>query len=280
MLEYGEWTGGKPMGIIFERKGKFQVWPMGHGSGVPSKMFNSRSYGGDVEAARRAAVSFRYEYAKEHGRIRNRWRHVHNPDTGDKFIEVQLTQGKCMIVDIEDLGLVEKHFWSAHASFNDVWYATGAVRVDGSWRRKLLHRLILPDVKIVDHISGDGLDNRRRNLRSVTPIENARNTHVQKNNRSGINGVYERPTFYLVIWREDGKQLNKSFSFKHTSKETAFEEAKAFRHAIDARLGFTIRPRKRPRESEEGADAEAGAEPETKRARVEGEEKEEKKTEA
>ncbi len=61
---------------------------------------------------------------------------------------------------------------------------------------QVLHRLLMaaPEGTHVDHINGDQLDNRRNNLRVVTPQLNQVNRkHLNRNNTSGVRGVAHRP---------------------------------------------------------------------------------------
>ncbi len=56
----------------------------------------------------------------------------------------------------------------------------------------LLHRFIMnpPSNKLIDHINGNKLDNRKCNLRIVNKSQNAMNSKKPKNNTSGVKGVY------------------------------------------------------------------------------------------
>jgi len=70
-----------------------------------------------------------------------------------------------------------------------------------------MHVLIMGRPRI-DHISGDGLDNRRANLRFASQSENAKNCRIPKNNKSGFKGVMQNPKrkdgWYVRIKDENG----------------------------------------------------------------------------
>ena len=55
-----------------------------------------------------------------------------------------------------------------------------------------MHRLVLgtPDGQETDHVDGDGLNNRRANLRPATRSQNACNRGPMPGSVSGVKGVY------------------------------------------------------------------------------------------
>lgn len=59
-----------------------------------------------------------------------------------------------------------------------------------------MHRVIMglgpDDPLFVDHINGDGLDNRDENLRIVTHSENMRNKKANVITKSGVKGIYAK----------------------------------------------------------------------------------------
>lgn len=70
-------------------------------------------------------------------------------------------------------------------------YAVAQEKRDGKLVITKMHRLILnaPDGVHVDHINGDGLDNRRENLRLATPELNQANARKHLVGRSRFKGV-------------------------------------------------------------------------------------------
>ncbi|QDV72469.1 HNH endonuclease [Botrimarina mediterranea] len=107
--------------------------------------------------------------------------------------EIQLTQGRKVIVDSEDYELlVARGNWCFGAKG---YAARNERRADGKWRAVLMHRLIMqaPEGLQVDHIDGNRLNNRRSNLRLCTPVENNRNRGPNVSNPLGIKGVYWIP---------------------------------------------------------------------------------------
>ncbi len=101
-------------------------------------------------------------------------------------VEVKLTRGLVTIIDTEDLEFVSRWKWCAQRSGNTDY----AHRKHGKTTVKL-HRALLdaPKGMQVDHINGNGLDNRRSNLRLCTQVENRRNSQKQTGSISEFKGV-------------------------------------------------------------------------------------------
>lgn len=71
------------------------------------------------------------------------------------------------------------------------WHRQGAGYAHASINGKkvLLHRFILPEAELVDHIDRNKLNNTRENLRASDKSLNAINRGAQSNSKSGIVGV-------------------------------------------------------------------------------------------
>lgn len=105
--------------------------------------------------------------------------------------EIQLTRGQVAIVDDGDFDELSKYNWQA-VKKGRVTYA-GRNAIQGEKRGRIyMHRQILKTKSgiEVDHISGDGLDNRRSNLRECTHADNSRNRGANSNNACGYKGVF------------------------------------------------------------------------------------------
>jgi len=102
--------------------------------------------------------------------------------------KIPLTKNKFAIVDDKDYAYLKCYKWTYH----NAGYAFRLINnLKGGRKPLYMHREIM-DAPIrlqVDHISGDGLDNRHSNLRLCTAKGNARNSKRHKSNTSGYKGV-------------------------------------------------------------------------------------------
>lgn len=103
--------------------------------------------------------------------------------------EVPLTSGYVAIVDVADAGAVAAHNWHARVDENTVYAWTSIVDEMGNRRGVSLHSFLCDSTDLVDHKDGDGLNNRRSNLRPATHHQNQCNKRLSKNNLSGYKGV-------------------------------------------------------------------------------------------
>jgi hypothetical protein len=107
---------------------------------------------------------------------------------------VPLTRGLVAFIDEEDVEAISKHIWHAEGKKGRVkFYArSGSPRATGSRVGHVMHQFVLGGRRVgfdIDHINGNGLDNRKQNLRFCASVDNMRNKWVSSRNTSGIPGV-------------------------------------------------------------------------------------------
>jgi hypothetical protein len=125
---------------------------------------------------------------------------------GYTFRRIPLTRGMYAIVDIKDYEFLRKLNWQVQSG-NNTYYATSTIFIKGKPKRIFMHRyLMLPKIDmqfgprcskpgnpfkgiVIDHINGNGLDNRRANLRICTYSQNICNTRMTIKGASQYRGV-------------------------------------------------------------------------------------------
>jgi hypothetical protein len=146
--------------------------------------------------------------------------------------EIELTQGKVALVDDEDYEYLSQWNWYTRKTRHTCYavrnyYADKDLRVQ---RPKLMHRAIFEGRGVelnmlgVDHINGNGLDNRWANLRPANDRDNARNRRRQAGCVS--KGVY---LFEGRCWRAQihvvDKQIYLGYYHSREDAEAAYDAA-------------------------------------------------------
>lgn len=112
-------------------------------------------------------------------------------DVLDELRKIPLTKGYFAVVDEEDYVWLSRWKWHVLISKGKK-YAKRSEFINGKNTAVLMHRQILnvPDNALVDHRDGDGLNNRRYNLRPATNQENSFNSQgYRKQTTSKYKGV-------------------------------------------------------------------------------------------
>lgn len=136
-------------------------------------------------------------------------------------VEIPLTRGYAALVDPEDFERFGGLKWTAQVQGSGLRYAyRNVLQPNGKLRTFYLHRLILqaPQGMTVDHINGNGLDNRRQNLRLATQGENCRNRRYSRISKHGYLGISSQtPGRFFGTLLSGGKR------YRTTTFGSAFE---------------------------------------------------------
>jgi hypothetical protein len=133
---------------------------------------------------------------------------------------IPLTQGKFAIVDDEDYDWLMTWKWCVHHPTKNTFYAVS------SWcsPQISMHRLLMRypnNGLLVDHLNGDGLDNRKHNLRVCTHRENLQNMHTKRASKfPGVSFNKKRGKWTARITRQE-RQIHLGY-FEHELLAAAF----------------------------------------------------------
>lgn len=164
-------------------------------------------------------------------------------DDGSAWIELRRMKGPSLwaVVDVVDLARVNMHRWRAQVREHTT-YAHATAKVDGREIDLRLHRFIMdaPDDASVDHVDGDGLNNRRSNLRLAVG-------HAQRANTRAGRGTSSR--YKGVAWSKSGRkwqaQIKRTYlgSFDtEVAAARAYDAAAAEMYGEFALLNFPADP--------------------------------------
>ncbi len=143
--------------------------------------------------------------------------------------KIQLTRGYFAIVDEDMVEQLNKFSWSVKPDYRKAYASAG----DREGKSFVMHKYVLGipvgSGHTVDHKNGNGLDNRRINLRTVPPDVNQKNRHTEKVEGSRFRGVMRsNATGWSSNIKIEGKQFKCSFD---TELEAALNyDALALQH--------------------------------------------------
>lgn len=185
---------------------------------------------------------------------------------GYAFRKIELTRGMYAKVDQADYERLAMYKWYATSARNRGGTVYAERSEGGRWKKKrniLMHREIMLQVNpkfeylnpkqtqmtktpnskrkselYVDHINGDGLDNRRANLRAVTPKQNVWNS--RGHGRSKYKGIWQVKGSgkWCARIKVDGKQRDLGRFDDEAEAARAYDAAARQERGEYAKLNF------------------------------------------
>ena len=154
---------------------------------------------------------------------------------------VPLTKGYEAIIDVADVPRVSGFHWHArvrHSADGAVRSVYAAAKPNGKTHIHM-HRILnrTPEGYETDHVDGNGLNNRRANLRTASTRQNQGNSRLRTDNTTQVKGVYwdsARGKFSAQLF-DSGKNHHLGRFDDIEAARTAVEAARKDLHGAFAR---------------------------------------------
>lgn len=155
---------------------------------------------------------------------------------------IELSSGDVAIIDADKIDLISTKKWYRLQGSNTKYAVSNERGQGGKVTMFYLHRVLMdcPSNMVVDHINGDGLDNRSCNLRLATRSQNNMNRRVGLGGKTGIRGVLyseERKVYYARI-KVKGKNIYLGTFVTAEEAAKAYADASAKYHGEYGRTHF------------------------------------------
>jgi hypothetical protein len=149
---------------------------------------------------------------------------AYNPETGDLVWKVR---PRAHFVSDRAHKIWNKNHSGRRLKGNNNGYLRTCINKHSVYAHRIIWRMVYgEDALVIDHINGDGTDNRLVNLRSVTHAVNSRNA-ARRHGR--VSGVYKHSQ--VIGWYAQvvmsGKVKTKLFLTKEEAVEWRLENARA-----------------------------------------------------
>lgn len=141
---------------------------------------------------------------------------------------IRLTKGFWATVDDSDYKWLSEFRWCTSETNRTNYAITGITVSKNKYSHTSMHKMIMrpPKGMEVDHIDGDGLNNRRANLRIVTHKQNQRNRkHTNKNNTSGFKGLIRNGNLWQARITVDGFGVSLGYYNNPEDAARAYDDA-------------------------------------------------------
>ena len=162
---------------------------------------------------------------------------------GEIYLHGSKAAGRVALVDAGDYDFVMQHRWylrEMQRPGRRTWGPYAATSI-GREKTVFMHCLLM-GTKGIDHANGNGLDNRRSNLRSATNGQNMANRRANISGSSQYKGVGWAPNCGSGKWRArirvDGTRCTLGFFASEREAAEAYDAAARVAFGEFARLNF------------------------------------------